>query len=101
MVNITLICAAGMSTSMLMQKMKEAAKQKGVEVEITAMAESSYATYTGHTDILLIGPQMSFIEEKIRKQYEPQGIKVEVINMMDYGMMNGAKVLEDALKLIG
>lgn len=101
MVNITLICAAGMSTSMLMQKMKDAAKQKGIDVEIKAMAEASFSNYRGKTDILLIGPQMGFIEDKMKTKYEPKGIKVAVINMLDYGMMNGEKVLSDAIKILG
>lgn len=99
MIKITLICAAGMSTSMLMQKMNEAAQQKGIDVEIKAMAEGAFEKYEGKTDVLLIGPQMSFIEDKMKAKYAPLGMKVAVVDMMDYGMMNGQKVLEDALAL--
>ena len=35
------------------------------------------------------------------KVADEKGIPIDVINMMDYGMMNGPKVLEQALKLIG
>ncbi|MDQ0222611.1 PTS sugar transporter subunit IIB [Streptococcus moroccensis] len=100
MVNITLVCAGGMSTSMLMQKMKEAAKAKGVEIDVRAMAESAFASYDGQTDVLLIGPQLSFVYEKLRDQYEPQGMRVAVIDMIDYGMMNGSKILDLALDLM-
>ena len=34
MKKILLVCAAGMSTSLLVNRMKEAAEKKGVEVEI-------------------------------------------------------------------
>jgi len=34
MINIMLVCNAGMSTSMLMNKMIEAAKQQGIEAAI-------------------------------------------------------------------
>ena len=37
MKNIVLCCAAGMSTSMLVQRMQAAAQQKGVEVSIKAV----------------------------------------------------------------
>lgn len=37
MKNIVLCCAAGMSTSMLVQRMKDAAQKKGVEVTIKAV----------------------------------------------------------------
>ena len=98
MVNITLICAGGFSTSMLMSKMKEAAAKKGVDVEIRAMAESNFEKFDGPTDVLLLGPQVGHLLDQYQNKSE--NMKVSVIDMMDYGMMNGEKVLEDALSLL-
>ena len=39
------------------------------------------------------------VYEEIKEEYQPKGIKVAVIHMADYGMMNGKKVLEYALSL--
>lgn len=97
---ITLVCAAGMSTSMLMAKMQESAKNQGIEAKIIAMSESKFEEYNEPTDVLLMGPQISYMEDEIKEQYEPKGIKVAVIDMMDYGSMNGEKVLKDALALL-
>lgn len=98
MVNITLICAGGFSTSMLMNKMKEAAAKKGVDVEIRAMAESNFEKFDGPTDVLLLGPQVGHLLDQYQNKSE--NMKVSVIDMMDYGMMHGEKVLEDALSLL-
>lgn len=100
MKKITLICAAGMSTSLLVTKMKEAAKKLGEEVEIRATAENKFKEYENDTDILLLGPQVGFLLGKYKQIYEPRGIKVDVIDSVDYGMMNGEKVLRDALNLL-
>lgn len=100
MTYITLVCAAGMSTSMLMAKMQQSAKAQGIEAKIIAMSEAKFDSYEEPTNVLLLGPQISYLEEDLRKKYEPQGMKVTVINMMDYGMMNGEKVLKDALALL-
>lgn len=100
MTYITLVCAAGMSTSMLMAKMQQSAKTKGIEAKIIAMSESKFNSYNEPTDILLLGPQISYLEEELRKKYEPKGMIVTVINMVDYGTMNGEKVLNEALKLL-
>lgn len=100
MINITLVCAAGMSTSMLMAKMQQSAKQQGIEAKIIAMSEAKFETYEEATDVLLIGPQISYMEDEIRGKYEPKGMKVAVIDMIDYGSMNGEKVLKDALNLL-
>ena len=42
---------------------------------------------------MLLGPQVRFMEPDFKQQLEPQGIVVGVIPMLDYGMMNGSKVL--------
>lgn len=97
---ITLVCAAGMSTSMLMAKMQDSAKEQGIEAKIIAMSESKFEEYGEPTDVLLMGPQIAYMEDEMREQYEPKGIKVAVIDMMDYGSMNGEKVLNDALALL-
>ncbi len=101
MVYITLVCAMGMSTGILTKKMQEAAQKKGIDVHVIAMSHTSFHSYEEKTDILLLGPQVSHMEDELKKKYEPQGIKVSSINMMDYGMLNGEKVLNDALELIG
>ncbi|MFA9375312.1 MAG: PTS sugar transporter subunit IIB [Lachnotalea sp.] len=100
MTYITLVCAAGMSTSMLMAKMQKSANAQGMEAKIIAMSEAKFESYDEPTNVLLLGPQISYLEDDLRKKYEPQGMKVKVINMMDYGMMNGEKVLKDALALL-
>ena len=96
---ITLVCAAGMSTSMLVNKMKEAAAASGAEVSITAMSHNVFASYKEPTDVLLLGPKVSYLFDKMKAEYEPKGMKVAVIDMMAYGMMNGKAVLETALKM--
>jgi PTS system cellobiose-specific IIB component len=83
----------------LVSKMKEAAKTKGVEAEIVAFPESQMDRHLDSMDVALLGPQVGYTLGKAKKLCEPKGIPVEVIPMVDYGMMNGAKVLELALKL--
>lgn len=100
MINIVLICAAGMSTSMLMQKMKDSAKKRNLDINFLAMPEGKLDAHKGKIDILLLGPQIIYLEEKIREIYEEKGVKVAVIDMVDYGGMNGDKVLDDALLLL-
>ncbi|AGF59112.1 MULTISPECIES: PTS sugar transporter subunit IIB [Clostridium] len=99
MVTIKLFCASGMSTSVLVNKMKEAAKAKGVEAEIVAFPESQMDKHLDSMDVALLGPQVGYTLGKAKSLCDPKGIPVEVIPMVDYGMMNGTKVLDLALKL--
>lgn len=100
MIRIKLFCASGMSTSVLVNKMKDAAKAKGIDVEIIAFPESQMNRHLDSMDVALLGPQVGYTLGKAKKLCEPKGIPVDVIPMIDYGMMNGVKVLDFALKLI-
>lgn len=100
MVTIKLFCAAGMSTSMLVARMKKAAEAKGVEANIEAFPEGQMAKHLDGLDVALLGPQVGYTLPNSKKICEPAGVPVAVIPTADYGMMNGDKVLEFALKLI-
>jgi PTS system cellobiose-specific IIB component len=101
MITIRLFCAAGMSTSLLVNKMKEAAKIKGVEVDIEAFPEGQMDKHLDNVNVALLGPQVGYTLGKAKKICDVKGIPVDVIPMVDYGMMNGEKVLEFALRLAG
>lgn len=97
-----LVCSAGMSTSLLVTKMQKAAEEKGIESEIFAVSasEADQQIETKKVDVLLLGPQVRFMKAQFEKKLEPKNIPLDVIDMKDYGMMNGEKVLAVALKLI-
>lgn len=100
MITIKLFCASGMSTSVLVNKMKDAAKAKGVEAEIAAFPESQMDKHLESMDVALLGPQVGYRLANAKALCGPKGIPAEVIPMVDYGMMNGAKVLDLALGLV-
>jgi Phosphotransferase system cellobiose-specific component IIB len=99
MKKILLACAGGYSTSMLVSRMQDAAKKKGIEVEIDAVATSRIAQEIENISVIMLGPQMGHNEDKFRKEYGHR-VPVATINMVDYGMMDGEKVLTTTLKLI-
>ncbi len=100
MKKILLCCSAGMSTSLLVTKMRKVAEERGIEVEIDAVALELFDENLPKYDIFLLGPQVKFKKTDFQKKADPYNKKVEVINMIDYGTMNGAKVLDFALNLI-
>lgn len=99
MKKILLVCAAGMSTSMLVSKMKESAVKKGIEVDINAMAASEASKVIDSVDIVLLGPQVRYQLKSIEDMAKGR-IPVKVIDMLSYGKMDGEAVLNDALALI-
>lgn len=100
MYNILLVCSAGMSTSLLVSKMQKAASEMGIEANIKAVAEAELKNNTKGIDILLLGPQVRYMLGKVKTMMEPMGVPVDVINSVDYGTMNGTKVLNHAISII-
>ncbi|MGN0026359.1 MAG: PTS sugar transporter subunit IIB [Clostridium sp.] len=99
---IMLVCAAGMSTSLMVNKMKKSAEEKGLDADIFAVSASEADEYLSSRkiDVLLLGPQVRFMKSQFEAKVAPLGIKLGVINMTDYGMMKGEKVLEEAIRLM-
>lgn len=99
---IMLVCSAGMSTSLLVTKMQKAAEAKGMEADIfaTSASDADQQIESKNVDVLLLGPQVRFMKAQFEKKLEPKGIPLDVINMSDYGMMNGEKVLAQAESLM-
>lgn len=95
---ILLACAGGFSTSMLVENMKEAAKRREIDVLIDACSEGTIESYLP-VDIVMLGPQMGHAEEGVKEKVGPK-VPVTIINMSDYGMMDGDKVLNTALDFI-
>lgn len=100
MKRILLVCSAGMSTSLLVTKMQKAAEEMGVEAKIWAVGDSEAKNNWQDADVLLLGPQVRFLKAKMEEMVNG-AIPVDVIDMVAYGSMNGKKVIEAALALIG
>lgn len=95
---IILACAGGMSTGMLVKKMEEYATSQRIEADISACGLSELEERVIGSDIILLGPQVGYQLDDVKKEYPT--IPVVVIEMMDYGMMNGEKVFKNAQKII-
>lgn len=100
---ILLACSAGMSTSLLVTKMREVAQQKNIEAEIEAMSADNAFKVLENYDVLLIGPQMRFMKKKFEKTAKDAGLTlpIESIDPVSYGRIDGEGVLNQALTLIG
>ena len=104
MKTILLVCSAGMSTSLLVTTMEIAAQEAGDEIKIFALPFSETQKVLEEVDCILLGPQVRFQKtaiEKIAKERKNGEIPVSVIDMRDYGTMNGKAVYEHACQLLG
>ena len=99
MKKILLVCSAGMSTSLLVNKMNNAAKEFGEEVSIEALPVSECSTKINEVDIVLLGPQVRF-QKPVVEKLACGRIPVDVIDMRLYGIMDGKSILTSTLEKI-
>lgn len=95
--NIILICKWGASTGILVEKMRAAAEKKGIDCSINAIGEAEADRILGEIDIILLAPQARFHLKDYQEKVQEFGTPVMVISTVDYGMLEGEKVLNTAL----
>lgn len=98
MKKIVLLCAGGMSTSILVNKMKKYGEEIGKQYDINAYSIDALTTVCKDADCILLGPQVSYQKKEVMKY---ASCPVGDIDMMAYGMMDGKKALTQAIGLMG
>ena len=96
---IRLFCVAGMSTSLLVNRMREAALKKGESVDVRAYGESDMEQCLDGVDVVLLGPQSRPALKRAKILCRSRQIPVDVIPAAIYSRMDGEKALEFAREL--
>jgi len=100
---VLLVCAAGMSSSLLEASTVAAAQKRGHEVEIRAVPvpEATLHDFRADpVDIILVAPQVSYKRRAIAQMVEPLGIVVLGIEPVTYGMVDGDKLFEQIAQAV-
>ena len=102
MMNILLVCASGLSTSLLAQKIEKEMKNKGENGSVWAIDIDSVNSFTSENavDCLLLAPQVHFAQEEVKSIVDKKDIPMIEISSMDYGRMNAKKIFEETQKKI-
>ncbi len=102
MKKVYLFCSAGMSTSMLASNMQEIANNHKLPIEVKAFSHNKLEQIIKEKqpDCILLGPQVKYMYDETIEQFGSYNIPIAVIDQAAYGMMDGEKVLKQAIKLI-
>ncbi|XFE92605.1 PTS system cellobiose-specific EIIB component [Weissella confusa] len=96
--HIVLVDAAGMSISMLANKMNDTAEKDGLDVSTVGVADMVARDQIAKDQpiVIMIAPQVKYMHARYEEEYGADYPVVD-INMMDYGMMKGEAILQAAL----
>lgn len=94
---ILLVCAAGMSTSMLVNNMKKEASESDI---IEARPEGKLNDYIDDFDVVLVGPQIRYKLPEIETICKEHGKVCGLLDMRAYGQMDGKVAYNQAKSLL-
>ncbi len=99
-IRILICCAAGYSSGMLSQRVKKAAKNRNININIDARSESQAEIFLGQIDVMLLAPHYANVIENFKKLAEPYNVPVAVIPHEIYGLIDGDALLDFAIETI-
>ena len=99
MYQIVVCCVSALSSNILVTKMKEAAKEKGIKCLIWTVGEAGLDLAHADADVILLAPQVRHLFPKLEAN-TVHVVPVVTISDVDFGKMDGEAVLESALKAI-
>lgn len=99
MYNIVVCCVSALSSSILVSKMKEVAKEKGIKCLIWTVGESGLDLAHADADVILLAPQVRHLLPRLEEKTVHQ-VPVVTISDIDFGKMDGEAVLDAALAAI-
>lgn len=97
MKKILVCCNTGVSTSLLVSKMRQHAEGYAANVEIEAEPLSKAIEHLSDADVILLGPQIGFAKAQIE---QASTTPVAIIDSEDYANADAPKILAEALKLM-
>lgn len=97
---ILLVCNLGMSSGLMGEKLKKAAKELGVDAEVNAvpMGEIEEDSVKG-IDCVLISPQVRFMKKDVEKMVEEKTV-VLVMDTVEFGLMQADKIMAKVLEAV-
>lgn len=96
---ILLVCANGMSTGLIVNKMKDRAEKINEVHEIIAKPIDQFEHFYMKYDVVLLGPQVKYKKKEFQKLAKKNNIPVGVIDSLDYGFGNAEAILNYAKRV--
>jgi PTS system cellobiose-specific IIB component len=100
-----MVCAGGMSSSLVETHIRQAAEAAGVPLELRSMSvfELEHMEFGSAPTLhaVLVAPQVRFLRRSLERRLQPLGIAVLPIEPMDFGMADGEAILGRLLAATG
>lgn len=91
---ILVVCGAGASSTFVAQRVRRAAEAQGLEWTATAGAEQSLAHDLEAADVVLVGPHLAHVLDRIERDADARGATVVLLPDDIFGDLDGSRTLD-------
>lgn len=91
--NVLICCGAGMSSGFLAQQMRVAAKKANIMAKVEAKSQAGVEENFDETDILLVGPHLSYMFDELKEKANSYNLEVILIPKEMYASLDGEGLL--------
>lgn len=102
-IKVLMVCAMGMSSSLLESKTRDAAEAAGVPFELHAITTPEIARWdfqAHYVDVVLVAPQVRYKRKSIAAAAAPFNIIVQDIDPIIFGMVEGEKLFQQIMAAV-
>lgn len=102
-INILILCAAGMSSGLIVDSLKKNAIERDLEINVECSTSLNFRQFDyTKLDVVLLAPQIKSQTQDITQYISQQGLNLPCLNidMRDYGLVKGSIILEKTLKAL-
>lgn len=97
---IILICAAGMSSSLIANKMNKRFKEMGIEGHVDSFSSSELIARIDNYDFVLVGPQLRYLYKSICETCAEHDKPVVMIDPVSYGRQDAEKIIDQVQQVL-
>lgn len=97
---IIILCSWGATSSQLAKKVQEAAAKRGMNVDAYAGGTGEFKQKAAQYDVALLEPQVRHLKKEVKKVADEHGIPMDMVDQRAFALMDGDKVLDQALQLL-
>lgn len=99
-VRAVILCASAMSSGLIVDKLKEVAAERNIDIFVECSASLRYRYYDySKVDIVLLAPQVKSQLNDVSSFINEKGYDIPVITipMRDYGLVKGDNILDQII----
>lgn len=100
-IELIILCSWGATSSQLAKKVQEAAQKRNVDLVADAGGTGEFKKQAANYDVALLEPQVRHLKKEITKIAEENNIPVDLVDQRAFALMDGDKVLDQVLKMVG